>query len=81
VQAAGVAAAGMRAEFGPSPLWLGIVFAASGAGLLLGAVAGGRTGGKTSSEVLIGILPIVIVAGLSVVLLGWQKSTERPAGG
>jgi AAHS family 3-hydroxyphenylpropionic acid transporter len=42
VQAAGVAAAGIRAEFGPSPFWLGFIFAASGAGLLLGAVAGGR---------------------------------------
>src|ERR1700676_1648200 len=42
VQAAGVAAAGIRAEFGPSPSWLGFIFAASGAGLLLGAVAGGR---------------------------------------
>jgi AAHS family 3-hydroxyphenylpropionic acid transporter len=38
-------------------------------------------GGKSSSQVLIGILPIVIVAGLTVVLLGWQKSTERPAAG
>ena len=42
VQAAGVAAAGLRAEFGPSAFWLGILFAASGAGLLLGAAAGGR---------------------------------------
>jgi AAHS family 3-hydroxyphenylpropionic acid transporter len=38
-------------------------------------------GGKSSSQVLIGILPIVIVAGLSVVLLGWQKNAERPAAG
>jgi AAHS family 3-hydroxyphenylpropionic acid transporter len=36
-------------------------------------------GGKSSSQVLIGILPIVIVAGLSVVLLGWRKITEPPA--
>jgi AAHS family 3-hydroxyphenylpropionic acid transporter len=34
-------------------------------------------GGKSSSQVLIGILPMVIVAGLIVVLLGWQNSTER----
>jgi hypothetical protein len=31
-------------------------------------------GGKSSSQVLIGILPIVLIAGLSVILLGWQKS-------
>jgi nitrate/nitrite transporter NarK len=38
-------------------------------------------GGKSSSQVLMGILPIVIVAGLSVFLLGWQKRTERSAAG
>jgi AAHS family 3-hydroxyphenylpropionic acid transporter len=42
VQAAGVAAPGLRAEFSPSDSWLGFFFASSGAGLLLGAIAGGR---------------------------------------
>src|SRR6266850_1107286 len=42
VQAAGVAAAGLRAEFSPSDFWLGLFFSASGAGLLIGAATGGR---------------------------------------
>ncbi len=57
VQAAGVAAAGLRAEFGPSPFWLGIFFAASGAGLLFGAVTGGRLADRIGRKpVLVGSL-------------------------
>jgi AAHS family 3-hydroxyphenylpropionic acid transporter len=57
VQAAGVAAAGVRSEFGPSPFWLGLAFAASGAGLLLGAVVGGRLADRIGRKpVLVGSL-------------------------
>jgi AAHS family 3-hydroxyphenylpropionic acid transporter len=42
VQAAGVAAAGLSAELHPAPGTLGLFFAASGAGLMIGALVGGR---------------------------------------
>jgi MFS transporter, AAHS family, 3-hydroxyphenylpropionic acid transporter len=42
VQAAGVAAAGLSAELHPAPGTLGLFFAASGAGLMIGALIGGR---------------------------------------
>jgi MFS transporter, AAHS family, 3-hydroxyphenylpropionic acid transporter len=42
VQAAGVAAAGLRLEFRPGAQALGLFFAAGGAGLLLGALVGGH---------------------------------------
>jgi len=42
VQAAGVAAGGLSREFRPTPAQLGVFFSASGAGLLIGAVIGGR---------------------------------------
>ncbi len=42
VQAAGVAAAGLSAELHPAPGTLGFFFAASGAGLMIGALLGGR---------------------------------------
>jgi len=31
------------------------------------------TGGRSSSQVLTGLLPIVLIGGMSVVLLGWKK--------
>jgi MFS transporter, AAHS family, 3-hydroxyphenylpropionic acid transporter len=71
VQTAGVAAAGMRAEFGPSPLWLGIVFAASGAGLLLGSVAGGRLADRIGRKpVLVGALAAFGLSSLLTTLAG-----------
>jgi MFS family permease len=42
LQAAGVAAAGIAPEFGPTPEQLGRFFSASTLGLFLGALAGGR---------------------------------------
>jgi len=42
VQTAGVAAAGLRDELRPTPAELGWFFSASGAGLLVGAIIGGR---------------------------------------
>ena len=51
VQTAGVAAGGLSHDFHPLPRALGLLFAASGAGLLVGAVVGGyvadRIGRKT----------------------------------
>jgi AAHS family 3-hydroxyphenylpropionic acid transporter len=71
VQAAGVAAAGVRAEFGPSPFWLGLLFAASGAGLLLGAVAGGRLADRIGRRpVLVGSLAAFGLASLLTTLAG-----------
>jgi MFS transporter, AAHS family, 3-hydroxyphenylpropionic acid transporter len=43
IQAAGIAAAGLRHELHPSPQVLGLFFSAIGAGLFLGALIGGRT--------------------------------------
>ncbi|HTY94523.1 MAG TPA: MFS transporter [Steroidobacteraceae bacterium] len=42
LQAAGVAAAGLAAQYHPSPVALGMFFSASTLGLLLGALIGGR---------------------------------------
>lgn len=42
IQAAGIAAAGLRHELHPSPQVLGFFFSAIGAGLFLGALIGGR---------------------------------------
>ena len=42
VQAAGVAAGGLSREFRPTTQELGIFFSASGAGLIIGAIVGGR---------------------------------------
>lgn len=56
VQAAGVSAAGLRAEFSPSATWLSLFFASSGAGLLLGAIAGGRIADR------IGRKPVLVIS-------------------
>ncbi|MGH8263910.1 MAG: MFS transporter [Steroidobacteraceae bacterium] len=56
VQAAGVAGPGLRAEFSPSDGWLALFFASSGAGLLLGAIAGGRIADR------IGRKPVLVVS-------------------
>jgi AAHS family 3-hydroxyphenylpropionic acid transporter len=55
---------------------LGAAIAVGRAGSLIGPLFAAWliAGGKSSSQVLIGILPIVLIAGLSVILLGWQKS-------
>jgi AAHS family 3-hydroxyphenylpropionic acid transporter len=42
VQAAGITAAGLSHELHPTPQALGLFFGASGAGLLIGALIGGR---------------------------------------
>jgi AAHS family 3-hydroxyphenylpropionic acid transporter len=44
VQAAGVAAPGIRAEFAPTPSALGFFFIAGNLGLLVGAIGGGQLG-------------------------------------
>jgi len=75
VQAAGVAAAGMRAAFGASPFWLGIVFAASGAGLLLGAIVGGRMADRIGRKpVLVGSLAAFGLFSLLTTLAGNMQS-------
>lgn len=57
VQAAGVAAAGLGAELQPTPGELGLFFSASGAGLLLGALLGGRLADRVSRKtILVGSL-------------------------
>lgn len=55
VQAAGVAAAGLRREWHPSPDTLGLFFSAGNLGLFLGALIGGRLTDRVGSRsVLIG---------------------------
>jgi MFS transporter, AAHS family, 3-hydroxyphenylpropionic acid transporter len=56
IQAAGIAAAGLRHELHPSPQVLGFFFSAIGAGLFLGALIGGRT-----SDV-VGRKPVLVVS-------------------
>jgi MFS transporter, AAHS family, 3-hydroxyphenylpropionic acid transporter len=69
VQAAGVAAAGISQQFHPAPGALALFFSAGGAGLLLGAFAGGRisdiTGRKAvlvASFVLFGLFSLACAA-------------------
>jgi AAHS family 3-hydroxyphenylpropionic acid transporter len=53
VQAAGVAAAGLRADLRPSPQALSLFFSASGAGLLIGALIGGRVSDIVGRKVVL----------------------------
>lgn len=53
VQAAGVAAGGLSREFRPTPGALGIFFSASGAGLLIGAVVGGRVADRIGRKIVL----------------------------
>jgi len=72
VQAAGVAAGGLSREFRPTPAALGVFFSASGAGLLLGAVVGGRVADRVGRK-------IVLVA--SVIAFGIFSFLTSLAGG
>jgi MFS transporter, AAHS family, 3-hydroxyphenylpropionic acid transporter len=53
VQAAGVAAAGLSQELHPGPQALGLFFSASGAGLLLGALLGGRLSDRVGRKAVL----------------------------
>jgi MFS transporter, AAHS family, 3-hydroxyphenylpropionic acid transporter len=61
LQAAGVAAAGIAAEFKPTPDQLGTFFSASTFGLFLGAIIGGRLRSGALIVTFVG-LPILLVA-------------------
>lgn len=53
VQAAGVAAGGLSRDFRPTPGALGVFFSASGAGLLIGAVVGGRLADRVGRKAVL----------------------------
>jgi MFS transporter, AAHS family, 3-hydroxyphenylpropionic acid transporter len=53
VQAAGVAAGGLSRDFRPTPGALGVFFSASGAGLLIGAVVGGRLADRVGRKTVL----------------------------
>ena len=53
IQAAGVAAGGLSRDFRPTPGALGVFFSASGAGLLIGAVLGGRIADRVGRKTVL----------------------------
>ncbi len=80
LQAAGVAASGITAEFGPSPAQMGTFFSASTFGLLLGALFGGwlsdRRGRKTilvSSVAAFGVFSLFTALAHGIVQLTWAR--------
>jgi MFS transporter, AAHS family, 3-hydroxyphenylpropionic acid transporter len=80
LQAAGVAAAGIIAEFKPRPEQLGTFFSASTVGLLLGALLGGwlsdRHGRKrilVGSVAAFGVFSIVTVFARDIEQLSWAR--------
>jgi MFS transporter, AAHS family, 3-hydroxyphenylpropionic acid transporter len=77
LQAAGVAAAGIAAEFKPSPAQLGNFFSASTLGLFLGALIGGRLADRVgrkrilvASIALFGLFSLLTPAAFSMSSLG-----------
>ncbi len=80
VQVAGVAAAGIAAQFSPTPEGLGTFFSSSTLGLLLGALAGGwmsdRHGRKTVlvvSVALFGVCSLLTAASQDILQLTWAR--------
>jgi len=71
VQAAGIAAAGIRAEFQPSPRELGLFFVAGNVGLLIGAIAGGSLADR------IGRKPVLVA---SIAIFGLFSLATSTAG-
>ena len=81
LQAAGVAAAGLRLEFRPGAQAPGLFFAAGGAGLLLGALVGGHLADAIGRKPVLvasisafGVLSLVTSAMPST---RWQRTAER----
>jgi len=72
IQAAGVAAAGIKAAFEPTPAALGLFLAAGNFGLLFGAVAGGRIADRVGRKAV--LVAAVGVFGLCSALtaLAWD---------
>jgi MFS transporter, AAHS family, 3-hydroxyphenylpropionic acid transporter len=68
VQAAGVAAGGIKAAFSPSPTALGLFLAAGNFGLLFGAVAGGRLADRLGRKTV--LVASILVFGLCSALAG-----------
>ena len=80
LQAAGVAAGGLAAEFHPSPDQLGTFFSASTLGLFAGALAGGRLSDSLGrkrvligSVALFGLLSILTAAAHDIQALCWAR--------
>lgn len=68
VQAAGVAAGGIKAAFAPTPTALGVFLAAGNFGLLFGAVAGGRLADRLGRKTV--LVASILVFGLCSALAG-----------
>ena len=80
LQAAGVAAAGIAAEFKPSAQQLGTFFSASSLGLLIGAVLGGRLSDSIGRKVtllvsisLFGVFSISAALARDIQFLSWAR--------
>jgi AAHS family 3-hydroxyphenylpropionic acid transporter len=68
VQAAGVAAGGIKAAFAPGPTALGLFLAAGNFGLLFGAVAGGRLAERFGRKTV--LVASILIFGLCSVMTG-----------
>lgn len=75
IQAAGVAAAGLRHELNPSAPALGLFFSASGAGLLIGALIGGRASDFLGRKAVL----VAAVAAFGVFSLLTSAATDMPS--
>jgi MFS transporter, AAHS family, 3-hydroxyphenylpropionic acid transporter len=80
LQAAGVAAAGIGAEFHPSPERMGSFFSASTLGLFCGALLGGRLADRigrkrvlVGSVALFGVFSLLTPAAWNIDSLGWAR--------
>jgi AAHS family 3-hydroxyphenylpropionic acid transporter len=80
LQAAGVAAAGIAAEFRPTPAQLGSFFSASTLGLFFGAIAGGRLSDRVgrklvlvASIALFGLCSVLTAFAWDIPSLAWAR--------
>jgi AAHS family 3-hydroxyphenylpropionic acid transporter len=80
LQAAGVAASGIAAEFKPDPAQLGTFFSSSTIGLFIGALIGGRVADSigrkkvlVASVALFGLFSLLTPAAWGIVSLSWAR--------
>jgi AAHS family 3-hydroxyphenylpropionic acid transporter len=75
IQAAGLAAGGIRRAFAPTPGQMGLFFAASNFGLMLGALAGGRLADRIGRKPVL-VISILTLAICSLLTAGaWDIAT------
>jgi MFS transporter, AAHS family, 3-hydroxyphenylpropionic acid transporter len=80
IQAAGVAALGLSRTFTPTPEQLGLFFSAGNAGLLVGAVVGGRLADRFGRKIVLvcsigifGVFSLVTASAWSMESLTWMR--------